>query len=78
LSDLAPGEVWLIEQEASFSAPEAASAFYAVLGCPLCGTPTLITLEQYCGVSPVMCRSKVCAGLFRIADQTRFVYLPVN
>lgn len=78
MSDLAPGEVWLIEQEASCSAPEAVHVFFAVLSCPLCGTPTLITLAQYCGVSPVMCRSKVCAGLFRIADQDRFVYLPVN
>lgn len=78
LKDLSRGEVWLIEQEASSAARDAAPAFYAVLGCPLCGTPTLITLEQYCGVSPVMCRSTTCAGLFRIADQNRFVYLPVN
>ena len=78
MSDLGPGEIWFIEQKASSSAPEAVQVFFAVLGCPVCGTPTLITLEQYRGVLPVMCRSKVCAGVFRIADQKRFVYLPVN
>jgi hypothetical protein len=80
LSDLAPGDVWLIEQAASPSpsARDAAPIFFAVLGCPLCAAPTLITLAQYFGVSPVMCGSKVCAALFRIADQNRFVYLPVN
>lgn len=80
LSDLTPGDVWLIEEAASSSssAPDAAPVFFAVLGCPLCGTPTLITLAQYFGVSPVMCGSKVCAALFRIADQNRFIYLPVN
>lgn len=80
LSDLAPGDIWLIEEAAtpSPSTQGAAPVFFAVLGCPLCGAPTLITLAQYFGVSPVMCRSQVCAALFRIADQNRFVYLPVN
>ena len=78
LSALAPGDVWLIEEEGSASAGDDGHVFFAVLGCPLCGAPTLITLAQYFGVSPVMCGSKVCAALFRIADQNRFVYLPVN
>jgi len=80
LSELAPGDVQMIDKAVSGSPsePDVAPAFCAVLGCPLCGTPTLITLAQYSGTLPVMCRAAWCPGLYRILEEEQFIYMPVN
>jgi hypothetical protein len=53
-------------------------AFLAVLSCPACGSLFLLTTTQYCGTTPVICQSKLCSCRFRIDEQGRLVYLPVN
>jgi hypothetical protein len=77
LSAMKPGDVILLDDAVTLR--EAIDpAFFAVLACPFCGTPGLITLPQYFGATPVMCGSKDCCGLYRIVDQCRFASLPVN
>ena len=53
-------------------------AFFAVLACPKCGTLGLITSQQYFGIIPVICGSRLCPCRFRIEDERQLVYLPVN
>ena len=79
LSELAPGDLLLLDgaESSSPTEPDDAPVFLAVLSCPLCGAPTLITLAQYSGTMPVMCRSERCPGLYRILDEARFDYLPL-
>lgn len=72
---MAPGDILLLDdfvQLRESSAPN----FIAVLACPVCGTPSLITSAQYSGAAPVVCGSKLCSGLFRIIDEAQIVYLP--
>ena len=75
LAEMAPGDIVFLDDfthlRESFSAN-----FVAVLACPLCGSPGLITSMQYSGGSPIVCTSKVCPGLFRIRDEAQIVSLP--
>ena len=74
---MAPGDIFLIERlEAAGLNSE--PAFHAILACPLCGTQVLISAAQYFGLAPVICGAKACSGFFRIIDEGRFDYLPVN
>jgi hypothetical protein len=77
ISAMAPGDIYLIERlEASDLNSE--PAFYAILACPLCGNQALISPAQYFGYAPVICTARTCPGFFRIIDEGRLVYLPVN
>lgn len=74
---MAPGDVFLIDELEStclYSEP----AFHAILACPLCGSQVLISSAQYLGFAPIICADRTCPGFFRIIDDGRFVYLPVN
>ena len=75
LSEMAPGDIVFLDDFAHLRESFAPS-FVAVLACPLCGTPSLITSVQYSGGAPIVCASKVCPGLFRILDESRIVPLP--
>ena len=75
LSDMAPGDIVFLDDFAhlrEFFAPN----FVAVLACPLCGSPGLITSVQYSGGAPIICTSKVCPGLFRIVEEAQILPLP--
>ena len=74
LSDMAPGEIVFLDDFA-YLRDSFAPNFVAVLACPLCGSPGLITSVQYSGGAPIVCTSKVCSGLFRIVDETQVVSL---
>lgn len=77
LMNMMPGDIILLSEAESLKdavEPE----FVAVLACPKCGTLHLISSAQYLGVSPVVCQSKLCSCRFRIVDQYRLVYLPLN
>src|SRR5271157_983559 len=77
VSAMAPGDVFLIDEMAAISSyPE--PAFHAILACPLCGSQVLISTAQYLGFAPILCAASTCPGFFRIVDDGRFVYLPVN
>ena len=54
------------------------SVFFALLACPVCGTLGLITAAQYFGNLPVTCASDLCSCRFRIREQSRMSYLPVE
>ena len=75
LAEMAPGDIVFLDDFAylreSFS-----SNYVAVLACPLCGSPGLITSMQYSGGAPIVCTSKTCSGLFRIVDEAQIVPLP--
>jgi len=77
VSAMAPGDVFLIDEMGSVS-PNSEPAFHAILACPLCGSQVLISTKQYLGFAPILCAARTCPGFFRIVDDGRFVYLPVN
>ena len=77
VSAMAPGDVFLIDEMGSVS-PNSEPAFHAILACPLCGSQVLISTAQYLGFAPILCAARTCPGFFRIVDDGRFVYLPVN
>lgn len=77
VSAMAPGDVFLIDDLGAAS-PYSEPAFHAILACPLCGSQVLISTAQYLGFTPIICADKTCPGFFRIVDDGRFVYLPVN
>ena len=75
LSDMAPGDIVFLDDFA-YLREAFAPNFVAVLACPLCGSPGLITSGQYSGGAPIVCTSKVCSGLFRILEEVHIVSLP--
>ena len=75
IADMAPGDIVFLDDFA-YLREAFASNFVAVLACPLCGSPGLITSVQYSGGAPIVCTSKVCSGLFRIVDEAQIVSLP--
>lgn len=77
LRELEPGDLVLLESTSTLRT-RIDSSFFAVLACPSCGALGLITASQYLGASPVVCGSDVCPCRFKIDDQSRLIYLPVN
>jgi hypothetical protein len=77
ISAMARGDIFLID-ELEAAGPNSEAAFHAILSCPLCGSQVLISAAQYFGFVPVICGARACSGFFRIIDDGRFVYLPVN
>jgi len=75
LADMAPGDIAFLDAVA-YQRESFAPVFVAVLACPLCGSLGQITSDQYCAGAPIVCTSKVCAGLFRIVDEAQIVSLP--
>jgi hypothetical protein len=77
VSAMARGDIFLID-ELGAADPNSEPAFHAILACPLCGNQVLISAAQYFGFVPIICAARTCSGFFRIIDDGRFVYLPVN
>jgi hypothetical protein len=77
ISAMAPGDLFLIDKLEA-AGLNSGPAFHAILACPLCGNQVLISAAQYFGFAPVICGARACSGFFRISDEARFVYLPVN
>ena len=75
LADMAPGDIVFLDDFAHLRDAFAPN-FVAVLACPLCGSPSLITAGQYSSGAPIVCTSKTCSGLFRIVDEAHIVALP--
>jgi hypothetical protein len=76
LSEMAPGEIVFLDDFAHLREAFAPN-FVAVLACPLCGSPGLITTAQYYGGAPIVCTSKSCAGLFRMVGDAQILALPL-
>lgn len=77
LGQMAPADVIVLDHSPSLR-KRVASVFYAIVGCPACGMPGLITAQQYFGVVPVICPSDRCSCHFRIHQCSALAYLPVN
>jgi hypothetical protein len=77
LASMQPADVVTLEGSESLR-HSVDPAFFAVLACPQCGTLGLITIQQYFGIIPVICGSRLCPCRFRIEDESQLVYLPVN
>jgi hypothetical protein len=77
LSEMALGDIFFLDDFAHLRESFAPS-FVAVLACPSCGSPGLITSAQYSGGAPIVCTSKVCSGLFRIVNEAQIVPLPLS
>jgi hypothetical protein len=75
LMDMAPSDIILLD-DFTYLRESFSPNFVAVLACPLCGSPGLITSAQFSGGGPIVCTSKLCSGLFRIIDEARIVALP--
>jgi hypothetical protein len=75
LTDMAPGDIIFLD-DFTYLRESFAPNFVAVLACPLCGAPGLITSAQYSGGGPIVCTSKICPGLFRIVEEAQIVSLP--
>jgi len=72
-----PGDIILLGDAATLRAM-IETAFFAVLACPWCGMPGLITSAQFSGSEPVMCGSDSCSCRFRIEKGSRFEFLPAS
>lgn len=77
ISSMVPGDIFLIEKLEA-ACLESELTFYAILACPLCGNRDLISAAQFFGCAPIVCGAEACPGFFRIIDEGRLVYLPVN
>jgi hypothetical protein len=76
-AELRPGDI-LVLDDADTLRLRTQSDFFAVIACPRCGALDLISAAQYFGVTPVICGSNTCPCGFRIVDESRLVYMPVN
>lgn len=77
LTDMAPGDFVFLDDFAHLREAFAPN-FVAVLACPLCGAPGLITTGQFFAGAPIVCTSKVCSGWFRIVGESQILSLPPN
>jgi len=77
LKHLAAGDIILLNDSPTLKS-QVETDFFAVLACPRCGILDLVTSSQYFGAAPVVCGSNSCSCSFRIEDESRIVYLPVN
>lgn len=75
ITDMTPGDIIFLD-DFTYLRESFAPNFVAVLACPLCASPSLITSAQYSGGGPIVCTSKICPGLFRIIDEAQIVSLP--
>ncbi|HTS67567.1 MAG TPA: hypothetical protein VMO17_01190 [Terriglobia bacterium] len=75
LAGLAAGDILFLDDFPPLR-EEFPATFVAVMACPLCGMPGLITAAQYSGVAPIVCTSRVCPGQFRIVDEVQIAFLP--
>jgi hypothetical protein len=74
---LTPGDIIVLNDSQALRA-QVEPDFFAVLACPQCGTLDLLTPAQYFGVASVICGLHSCSCSFKIEDESRIVYLPVN
>ncbi len=74
---MAPGDVIFLE-EAAMLRGVLESLFFAVLACPVCGTPGMVSAAQCRGLVPVTCGAGKCSCRFRIDADGSLVYLLVN
>ena len=77
LGQMKPGDVIVLDHSPGLRR-HVASMFYAIVACPACAMPGLITPQQYFGLVPVICPSDRCSCHFRIHDGGGLVYLQVN
>jgi hypothetical protein len=77
LGQMSAGDVIVLDHSPGLRR-HVASTFYAIVACPACSVPGLITPQQYSGVTPVICPSDHCSCHFRIREGGELVYLPVN
>jgi hypothetical protein len=77
LSDMDPGDIIFLD-DFEYLRESFAPCFIAVLACPLCGSPSLITSIQYSRGAPIVCSSKLCSGMFRIVEEAKIISLPAN
>ena len=66
-----PGTLFLLEQ--CVGTGPTAQPFRAVLACPTCGTPGLITRAQYDGKETMICSEASCSAEYTLmGDQIRY------
>jgi hypothetical protein len=75
LADMAPGDIIFLD-DFTYLRESFSPNFVAVLACPLCGSPGLITAAQFSGGAPIVCTSKICSGQFRIVNEAQIVPVP--
>jgi hypothetical protein len=77
LGQMAPGDIIVLDHSPGLRR-HVASTFNAIVACPACGMPGLITRQQHSGAIPVICPSDQCSCHFRIREGGELMYLPVN
>lgn len=75
VSDMEPGDIVFLDDFVHLWESFPPNSM-AILACPLCGTPGLITAAQFAGAATIICGSTRCPGQFRIEDETQIVRLP--
>lgn len=75
LADMAPSDIIFLD-DFTYLRESFSPNFIALLACPLCGSPGLITSAQFSGGAPIVCTSKICSGQFRIVNEAQI--LPVR
>lgn len=77
LTSMRPGDIIMIDSLSTLRSM-IESDFCAVLACPWCGMPGLITPSQYGGMEPIMCGSISCSCRYRIVRNSEFEFLPAS
>jgi uncharacterized protein YbaR (Trm112 family) len=75
LGAMNPGDIVFLD-EVSALRESSDPGLIAVLACPWCGSPGLITASQFSGSASIVCTSKNCSGLFRIINEAQIVPIP--
>ena len=70
-ADMGPGTIYVLKDQARLGDPK--NPFAAVLTCPRCGTPGLITRRQLYAGERMICGSDACSAEYA-HDGERFVY----
>lgn len=65
--EMGPGSIFVLENAGEVGAED--DPYWAVLGCPECGTLGLITRRQMRGLIPVICGSNQCPAQFMISEE---------
>jgi len=70
-----PGTLFMLEQAGTLGKPE--NPFWAVLACPACGAPGLITRYQFAGLEAMICGSEECSAEYFL-EAGRIRYRPAS
>jgi hypothetical protein len=71
---MGPGSIFVLENAGDMG--DTMDPYWAVLGCPECGTLGLVTRKQVVGLLPILCGSESCSAQFFLKEEEIVVRRP--